>query len=154
MRLPALQDWFRRDKGPDVTREEALGAQPLRNPAITWEVLDSGRVLLSIPLAARPWVRLVNWLVPVPTDRKVELDEVGSDVWQWCDGERTVAELVRELARAHKLNQREAEVSLTQFLQLLAKRRFLGLKLQVDEQRKEAIAQAVANKGPRAGGRR
>lgn len=117
----------------------------MRNPAIVWSEQDNGRVLLVVPLAMRPWMRLARAFMPVPTERKVELDEVGSDVWRWCDGERTVREVVRELARCHKLHQREAEVSLTQFLQTLARRRFVGLRLQVDENRKEEILSALAN---------
>jgi len=122
-----------------------LGAQPVRNPAITWAVQDSGRVLLMVPMAVKPWMRIVKLLMTTPDHRMVELDEVGSDVWQWCDGEATVRDLVKRLAREHQLNAREAEVSLTQFLQTLAKRRFLGLRLTIDPDRGEAKAGPTAN---------
>jgi hypothetical protein len=156
MRIPDLSRLVRRKRGPAVTREEALSAQPVRHPAITWEVQDSGLVLLTVPLAVKPWVRLIKFLVSVPDTRPVELDEVGSDVWQWCDGQRTVRELIAQLAAAHRLDAREAEVSLTQFLQTLARRRFVGLKLELDPGRQEALAAAAANTdgGGRKAGRR
>ncbi|MBI5834539.1 MAG: PqqD family protein [Armatimonadetes bacterium] len=145
MRLPDLGRLAKRKNGPEVSREEALGAQPVRNPAITWEVQDNGRVLLQVPMAVKPWMRLFRLLVTTPDHRMVELDEVGSDVWQWCDGEATVRDLVKRLAREHQLNPREAEVSLTQFLQTLAKRRFLGLRLTISAARGEAMGAAAAN---------
>jgi hypothetical protein len=135
-----------------VTRSEALNALPVRNPAITWEVGDNGRVTLTVPLALKPWMRLIRPLIAVPAERQVELDEVGSDVWQWCDGEHTVRELMKTLAAEHQLNAREAEVSLTEFLKTLARRRFLGLRLDLPATRQEEIAKAVAKSSAPGGG--
>ena len=104
-------------------------------------------MLLTIPVEVKPWMRPVRFLVQVPEQRQVELDEVGSDVWEWCDGSATVAELTSRLAAHQKLNPREAEVSLTQFLQDLAKRRFLGLALDVDPERAAELDQAERGRG-------
>ena len=132
-----------------MTREEAFGARPLRNPVIAWEVLDNGRVLLTVPLEQKPWLRLLQVVTRVPAEKKVELDEVGSDVWQWCDGEARVTDLIDRLAASHKLHRREAEVSLTQFLETLAKRRFVGLAVELDESRAEELGDLVV--APRQG---
>jgi hypothetical protein len=141
MRLPDLSRLVRKSRrgGPPLTRDEALGARPIRNPVITWEAQDNGKVLLTVPLELKPWMRLARVVVKVPEERQVELDEVGSDVWQWLDGEHSVDEVIGLLADRHKLNRREAEVSLTQFLQTLAKRRFVGFAVAMDEQRAEEL---------------
>ncbi len=149
MRLPDLSR-LRRRRGqePHLTRGEALSARPLRNPAITWDRQDDGRVLLTVPLELKPWMRLLRFAIKVPAERKVELDEVGSDVWQWFDGELTVEDLVGQLATTHKLNRREAEVSLTQFLQMLAKRRFVAFAIELDDQRAQELGSALRTNEP------
>jgi hypothetical protein len=50
------------------------------------------------------------------------LDEVGSFVWNLCDGEHPVSALVEALVERYKLGKREAEVSLTTYLKQLGKR--------------------------------
>ena len=157
MRLPDLGRLSKRRSGPEVSREEALGAQPVRNPAIDWEVQDNGRVLLRVPMAVKPWMRLFRLLVTTPEHRMVELDEIGSDVWHWCDGEATVRDLVKRLASKHHLNPREAEVSMTKFLQDLAKRHFVGLRLTISSAAGEASASPASNtqnQGAKQGRRR
>ncbi|MCC7495416.1 MAG: PqqD family protein [Fimbriimonadaceae bacterium] len=152
MRLPNLSRLLRRRSNePQLSREEALAARPVRNPAITWERNPGGRVLLTVPLQLKPWMRLLKSILQVPSEKKVELDEVGSDVWEWLDGQVTVAQLVDQLAAAHKLHRREAEVSLTQFLELLAKRHFLGFALQLDDRRAKELGAAVVNVAAAAG---
>lgn len=144
MRLPDLSRFTRRRRRePELTRAEALSARPLRNPVITWEQQATGLVLLTVPVELKPWMRMLQAVIKVPAERKVELDELGSDVWQWVDGEATVGDLVARLGESHKLHRREAEVSLTQFLQTLAKRRFLGFALELDERRAEELGAAL-----------
>ncbi|HAZ62422.1 MAG TPA: hypothetical protein DCZ72_02250 [Armatimonadetes bacterium] len=167
MRLPDFRRWFGRRRAPQGTREEALALQPVRNPAIEWTVQDSGLVLLTVPLARRGWLKVASVLVPAPESKGVELDEVGSAIWQWCDGQTPVAELVARLTAEHRLNAREAEVSLTQFLQTLAKRRFIGLQVAPEELAaaegegagepapgEKASGPTVAKEGSRARGKR
>lgn len=145
MRLPDYSRLSRKRRAePQLTRPEALAARPLRNPAIDWELQDNGLVLLTVPLELKPWMRMVRAVVHFPTERRVELDEVGSDVWQWADGQATVEELVGRMTAKHRLNAREAEVSLTQFLQTLAKRRFMAFAVELDDERAEELRPLMA----------
>lgn len=149
MRLPDLSKLFRRRRRepgePGLQRDEALQAVPLRNPAIDWETQESGRVILTIPLQFKPWMKVLKLVAQIPDQKKVELDELGSDVWCWADGETTVETLVGKLAAEHKLNRREAEVSLLQFLQTLAKKRFMAFAVEVDPDRAEELAKQSGN---------
>lgn len=147
MRIPSFGRLRNARRQPALTRDEALSARPVRNPVVSWERQDSGRVLLTVPLELKPWMKLAKLLVQVPTERQIELDELGSDVWCWCDGETSVEGLTARLAKAHKLNQREAEVSLTNYLQTLARRRLIGLALPLDEARAKALGGGHAGRG-------
>jgi hypothetical protein len=111
-------------KQPDagLSREQAMAAWPVRNPALTSRTNEEGIVGVDLPRRKDMVGRMLGYLFSVPDSKPIVLDEVGSFVWARCDGEHTVNELVTALCEEYKLNRREAEVSLTQFLQMLGKR--------------------------------
>jgi hypothetical protein len=134
---------------PKVTRGEVLAARPLRNSLIEWErvekAVESGYrdedgddstnpaesvpvIVLTIPRRNdRSGNMVAKWL-KLPETRKVELDEMGSDVWEKCDGKTPVEVISREICQKYRLNKRQGEVSVTAYLKMLADRRFIYLK--------------------------
>jgi hypothetical protein len=60
--------------------------------------------------------------MPISRERAISLDRLGSEVWQACDGRRTVQEIVDLFAAAHDLTFHEARLSVTAFLRLLTRR--------------------------------
>lgn len=124
-----------------LTREQALAAWPIRNPSLTWRVNDEGEVAVDLP-RRKDWVGgILGFLFTVPESKPVILDEVGGFVWQLCDGDHDVNDIVTELSRTHKLNRREAELSLHQFLQMLGKRGMVAFALPKE------VAEAAGLKG-------
>ena len=129
-RIPFL----RKRRAP--SRHEVLGAIPVRNDRIEWELrADDGSdgeaepvVVLRVPRRQDRLGRMMNRLFEAPSYRQVVLDELGTDVWQLCDGRNSIEARIRELARRHKLERREVEVSLTTYLRTLTQRGFIGLK--------------------------
>ena len=61
--------------------------------AVGWETGDDGRVTLLMPRFTNRLV--VRLLVPLLRNNEIRLrlDELGSFVWEHCDGGRTVAEI-------------------------------------------------------------
>ncbi len=119
--------FFRRKKKfPQLTREQSLAAKPVRNPAVKWEKGETGEAVLEFPVKLPRRIRLAAWLIGKKKDekatRKIELDEVGTFVWDACDGETTVAEFIRKVAKHYKLPRKESEHSTTLFLKMLAER--------------------------------
>lgn len=120
---------------PRVSRNQVLGAQPVRNPAVEWERKvwrEDGPsvVLLRIPRRSDRWGNLVARAFQLPDFRKVELDEMGSDVWEMCDGKADVDVITREICSRYHLNRRQGETSVTAYLRMLAERRFLALRVE------------------------
>lgn len=118
---------------PKVTRGEVLGARPVRNPRIDWE---RGRtheeqpevVLLRVPRRADRWGNFMARMFRLPSHRRIELDEMGSDVWEMCDGETTVDGLTKAICAKYHLNRRQGEASVTAYMRMLAERRLLALR--------------------------
>ena len=113
---------------PPAERGAALTLRPGRNSLLTWEKRDSGETVLTVPHneKANPIAKTLAKFLKAPPERHVELDEVGGYVWELCDGGNTVEAIVQKTGRQYKMNRREAEVSVTMFLQMLHQRNFIG----------------------------
>lgn len=112
-----------------LTRQQAMAAWPVRNPALAARTDDDGLVSVDLP-RRKDWVGgMLSFLFFVPDSKPVQLDEVGTFVWNLCDGEHTVNDIAAALAREYQLNRREVEVSLTQYLQTLGKRGMIAFAI-------------------------
>ena len=89
-------------------------------------------LLLRYPVEVKPWFQSIfkhlsnrdsNIII-----RRLQLDTLGSSVWQMVDGSRTVAEIVEQFRKEHQLGIREAELSVTAFLKDLGRRGLIALK--------------------------
>ena len=109
-----------------LSREEAFKAHPVRNPQLKWRINENEGVEVIVP-RRKDWLgRTVGFLFFVPENRPVTLDEVGSRVWNLCDGDTTVNEIIETLAEEYKLGRREVEASLTEYLRTLGQRGMVG----------------------------
>jgi len=129
----------KKPKGPSLRRSEFLSLKPTRSPILEWEKNEKGEIKIIVPLkkieegakGGRKRIRrgrsILSKLFPEPPkEKRIQLDEVGSTVWELCDGENTVKEIVDHLCQKYKLLPREAEVSLSSYLNTLAKRGLIG----------------------------
>ncbi len=129
---------------PTLAREDTLALRPVRNPVIVWkpkeapefseetlevdEDIANAGVVLTVPRRAREdyLSKLLNRFFQTPTSKTIELDEFGGKIWTRCDGKHSVAELVTYTCQEYKLNRRQAEVSVVQFMKMLSQRRLVG----------------------------
>jgi hypothetical protein len=107
-------------------REQTLRLYPLRNPAVRYETMSNGCVLLIVPVRPRGLMRLLTRLFKLPREHRIELDETGSTVWNLCNGQHSVEAIVQRLVRQYKLERREAEYALFAFLNTLTRRGFIA----------------------------
>jgi hypothetical protein len=112
-----------RSAKPRVSRQDLLNVAPVRNPEARAEELDDGSLIVRIPVRPR---RIVRWLIredPArPMLRSFEMDTLGRQTWDLCDGKRSVRRVIEQFAEKNKLNLREAEVSILAYLETLTSR--------------------------------
>jgi hypothetical protein len=72
-------------------------------------------------------VRFLGKEAASPRDGKLQLDALGTAVWDMIDGERSLRRIVAAFAAAHQLEAREAEIAVTQFVRELGRRGLVGL---------------------------
>ena len=112
---------------PKIDKREALAIIPMRNPVVKWE-RKGDEIVLDIPLRDDKFARLIKRMMKnMPECRQLGLDDVGSSVWELCDSVRDINGIVQTISKDYKLTRREAEASVTMFLQTLAKKNLIGL---------------------------
>jgi hypothetical protein len=117
---------FRRRQKP-LSREQSLGSIPLRNQAVRTERTDEGHARLVVPRRDAWWIRAFAKVFYVPKNRRITLDEIGTYVWDQCDGEQNVRQIIQALCKRYRLHRKEAEVSVVAYLRQLAKRGLVGI---------------------------
>ena len=117
-----------------LSKAEALEAIPVKNDHLEEERLPDGVVLIRYPaVPARSMianlVRRIGGGGPSKVRiRKIQLDRLGTEVWEMMDNQRSVKEIIAGFAERHQLSQREAEISITQFVRMLGQKGLIGLK--------------------------
>jgi hypothetical protein len=112
-----------------LTREQVLGARPVRNGEAAEEARGDG-LILSVPVELGWFMRLL-WRMSSKAGsemrRRVELDAAGKQVWRMCDGARTVGEIARRVAETYNVSLDEARASTVLYIRLLAERGLVAL---------------------------
>ncbi len=119
-------------KQKQFSRSDALCCIPVRNSQVLENRLDSGEILLSYPETLRPWfsslILRMNKKAELRRMRKLQLDILGTGVWDLIDGKSTITEIIASFAKLHLLYHKEAEISVVQFLRELGRRGIVGMK--------------------------
>jgi hypothetical protein len=121
-----------KNKDGAPSREDALECKPIKNDRVEESRSENGELQLSYPVTARPWLAgLARRLGRKPEAthlKKLQLDALGTEVWDLLDGGSRVRDVIRQFATRHRLQQREAELAVTRFLRELGKRGLIGLR--------------------------
>lgn len=106
---------------------QVLDAVPTCNRAVR-EERRAGALVLWVPIQRRWWMSgPVGWLLPFRREKGIELDALGQQVWQACDGERRIEQIIEDFAREHQVRFHEARLSVMQFLRALMQRNLVAL---------------------------
>jgi hypothetical protein len=121
----------KKSKDVPISRADALDRIPVKNIQITEARLETGEAVISYPVTMRPFFaglvkRFGGPEVQIQM-KKLQLDELGTSVWDMINGKFSVRQLVERFAKTHRLEAREAEVSVAQFIRELGRRGLIGL---------------------------
>ena len=111
---------------PKISREAMFGSKPTRNDLLEWEKTEDGEASITMKRGDNWKVRILSKIFWIPKQRTLILDQIGTQVWEMCDGRTTVEAMIQRLSRNHKINEKEAEISLLAYLKKLAQKRLVG----------------------------
>ena len=121
----------RRPRKQKLSREEWLEELLQLKPArvMEWERDPEGKVILLVPKFRDPILgRLIQPRLRRRPHFHVNLDEVGTFVWEQCTGEKTVSEIVESMQSHFGERVEPAVQRLSLFLSQLASGRFIRYK--------------------------
>ena len=97
----------KKPKKPLISRAEALKCTPVISAEVVADRLESGEVIIRYPVTIRPffatWVKRFGGPGDYVQTKKLQLDELGSSVWDLLDGKRSVRQLIQIFAETHQL---------------------------------------------------
>jgi hypothetical protein len=101
---------------------------PVKNREVEVERNDENGTVLRVPMR-KGWYRRppLTWVLPLSTYRRVQLDGLGKDVWEACDGRKSVEAIVDDFANRFKLTFHESRLTVTDFLRDLSRRALIAL---------------------------
>ncbi len=117
-----------REAAPVIDRRQAaLDARPHAAPPVRTERRD-GKLYVTVKFRRPSWQR---WLgADALCERTFGLDAHGQDVYQWCDGTRTVQDVVRRFAGKNRISLPEAELNVTRFLRTLLTKGLIVMEME------------------------
>ncbi|MBN1865831.1 PqqD family protein [Candidatus Sumerlaeota bacterium] len=108
-----------------LDRPAVMKARPEQMPFVHRATEDDGGLKIAVKLRANRLARFLGGGGEV--ERTFQLDALGREVYEACDGEATVEKIVRAFAKRHKLSIGEAEVSVTTYLKTLVSKALIGM---------------------------
>lgn len=106
-------------KNKEKPQENFLLYRPLRKIE-QWEVNDE-KVKLFFH-HNKPVERFMRWLIKKSKVSDIELDEMGSMVWQLCDGNKTVYDIAKAMMERFNDTEQNSIDRLIMFLRYLSRR--------------------------------
>ena len=110
-----------------------LKSKPARNDALTWEKNENEEVTITVERRDDWKAKVLSKIFWIPKSRSLMLDQIGAQVWDMCDGKTSVDTMIRKLSTEHKLNLKEAEVSLLTYLKSLGKKNLIGFFVEKED---------------------
>lgn len=108
-----------------IDRRQSLKGIPMMNESVTVTPREDGNLTVVVEMdRGNGW--FARFMPPV-IKRTYKLDELGSYVLRRVDGCRTAKRMVDDFAQTHKVNRREAELCVVQFLKSLAQRQVISI---------------------------
>jgi hypothetical protein len=134
-------------------RRRSLRARVQRSVSATVEVLEHGRTALGYTVERPRHLRFLRLLGGLPAGpekqpRTVELDLIGSLVWEECGRDRRVCEIIDLVRDRFRISHREAELSVTEFIRGLGSRGLLSVVLEPDSPVQAQMTPENSRQGP------
>ena len=110
-----------RPEGMRLTRDQSFNARPIATEVLDRRARENGGALIVIPMRPTGYQK---WLLRISegAQRTIELDAVGVEVFDMCDGRTSVRKIARTFAREHQVDQHEAEMAVASFVQMMMRK--------------------------------
>ena len=120
-----------------------LAAYPVRNVAV--EVREKSENTVTVVVKTQKpnyMMPPISWFVPYNPEREIDLDAMGTRLWRWCDGQRTVEEVIDLFKDTYDLSFHEARAAVVDYLRKLIQRGILAVMMAPERPENQAETNA------------
>lgn len=107
-------------------KKKVLLAYPIRNE-VKWQK-ENGVIIITFKKNFTRFERFLNKYLKGPEDIKLRLDEVGTRIWELCDGEHTIKDILLIIDNEFKEKIEPVDKRVSGFLEILLKRGLVRLE--------------------------
>ncbi len=105
-----------------------LLVHPFHRKDITEELTEQGSLMVSALFTAPKWYKPpVSWFVNLNLNKKYELSGLSLQLWEWCDGNKTMEDIIDLFAVKYQYTFHESRVSVISYLKKLAEKGILQI---------------------------
>lgn len=112
---------------PTLDRKQSLQGVPVINPGVTWKERGDGVLTVTVKVSRSAGV--LGFFQPKESEKRIELDALGSFVLSQIDGEKTAQQITEAFVARFKVHRREAELCIVSFLKSLLKRCIISIAI-------------------------
>lgn len=113
---------------PDLDRRQAaMEARPHAVSPVRTERRD-GKLYVTVQFRRPSWQRILG--ADAQCERTFGLDAYGQDVYHWCDGKRTVQDVIRRFSGKTRVSLPEAEMNVTRFMRTLLSKGLIVMEME------------------------
>jgi hypothetical protein len=110
-----------------IDRRRSLASVPILNQNVSIQGSDEENWVLVMKLTKKKSSSFLSRFTPKQTEHRFELDELGTFVVKQLDGRNTVERIIERFVERFKVNRREAELSVVEFLKTLTRKRIISI---------------------------
>lgn len=105
-----------------------LLVRPRHRKDITEEFTADGSLVVSADFDAPKWYKPpVNWFINLNLHKRYEISDLSLQIWEWCDGEKSLEEIIDLFALKYQYTFHEARVSVISYLKKLTEKGILQI---------------------------
>lgn len=104
-----------------------MSAVPCPTPVVR-KKRENDKLHLTVEFVRPRWQQMLG--AEQICERTFALDEYGQRVYEYCDGRRTVRQVVDKFAKRTKVSQPEAETAVTRFMRTLIAKGLIAMQME------------------------
>lgn len=106
------------------SNQNYLNYIPIRNPKFAWKFDQNKMVVVEVERTGL-YDKIAQKIFRVPAKSDIELDEYGSFIWLYINGQNTIFDISKEVSNKFKENAEPLLPRLIKFFQILYNNKFI-----------------------------
>ena len=111
-----------------IPYKKLLQAKPKKSENVEWDGKDPETLKLYVPYKKTYIIKLLSRFMEIPDERTFRFNQMGTMVWDLCDGTNTIEEIKLAIMKRSKGDEKDIERRLIKFINKLSVNELITLE--------------------------